>query len=390
MDTGLLWFFLFLALAIGWGLGFYSRPKTKAEEELFQNNNIKHRLQLFFDSYDDEAIDHFVQSLEVTPETLGLHISIGKHFRTQGEVEKAILIHQNLMAHPELDRRLSDPVVYELAKDYKAAGLFDRAEALLEQLKSSKDFSYKSRMLLLDIYEREKDWQEALDVACEIDLKRHPDVALRAAYHSCEIAEDKSALGELRLARQHLKKALSLSKSCVKAHIELAKLDIDQDNFGAAITHLKQVAENSPENISLTLPLLLECTRATSSYIQHRDYLKRLYRSTGQVVVMLAIVDSLIAENKQSEALEMLEEGLSKAQSLEVLSELLDKKNSLEEGLSPGLLGVIKDVVHKAQLSKSLFHCVQCGFSGNQMYWMCPSCKSWQSVHPAVEYIKQD
>ena len=57
----------------------------------------KHRLQLFFDSYTDESLDRFIESLEVKPDTVALHISIGKHFRKQGEVEKAILIHQNLI-----------------------------------------------------------------------------------------------------------------------------------------------------------------------------------------------------------------------------------------------------------------------------------------------------
>lgn len=86
----------------------------------------------------------------------------------------------------------------------------------------------------------------------------------------------------------------------------------------------------------------------------------------------------------------MLENGLANAQSLQVLGVLLEKKNALSQELSSDLLGVIKEVVLKAEKLNNDYQCTQCGFSGNQMHWMCPSCKTWQAIHPAVEYIKQD
>ena len=389
MDTILLWFFLFLTLAIGWLLGFYSRPSVKVEEASSDSSpNIKHRLQLFFDSYDDASIDKFVQSLEVTPETVALHISIGKHFRTQGEVEKAILIHQNLMAHPELDQSASEPVIYELAKDYRAAGLYDRAEALLEQLKSSRAFSFKSLTLLLDIFEREKDWQNALDVASGMDLKRNPDIALSAAYYCCEIAEEKANSGEVYEARKMLKKALRLSKNCVRAHLELAKMEMESEGYRAAISHLKQVAENSPENLSLALPLLLECTQLTNTFDQYRKYLNRLYDSTAQVAVMLALVDSWLIEGNKEEAFSFLENELAKTPSMKVLGELLERKENALQETSPEVLEVIKVVISKAQKESEQFICSHCGFTGKQMHWMCPSCKQWQAIRPTVEYLK--
>ena len=389
MDTGLLWLFLFLALALGWFLGFSSKPKSRPEDSVAEpSKNIKHRLQLFFDSYDDASIDNFVQSLEVTPETVSLHISIGKYFRTQGEVEKAILIHQNLMAHPELDQVASEPIIYELAKDYKAAGLYDRAEALLEQLKGSKAYSFKSHTLLLEIFEREKDWQNALAVAMNMDLKRNLDIALSAAYYCCELADESLQSGDMFNAGRQFKRALSLSKSCVRAHLELAKIEMANSNYRAAISHLKQIAENTPESLSLALPLLLECTIETDSFELYRKYLFKLYTATAQVSVMLAIVDSWLAEGKADLAYSFLEQELVRVPSLTVLRELLERKDDALQGLSPELLVAVKDIIAKAQQAGDQFQCGHCGFSGRQMHWMCPSCKKWQAIRPAVEYVK--
>ena len=69
-------------------------------------NPFKDRLQFLFTNYSDQAVENFVQSLAVNKETVGLHLSIGAHFRHKGETDRAILIHQNLLARPELPAAL--------------------------------------------------------------------------------------------------------------------------------------------------------------------------------------------------------------------------------------------------------------------------------------------
>lgn len=108
---------LLLAIAIGWLLG--RNPQAFKKIQSAERPLNKHPLQLLFDSYNDEALDEFIHSLEVKPETLNLHLSIGKHFRQEGEVDKAILVHQNLLAHPQLSTKNSAPIIYELAKTIK-------------------------------------------------------------------------------------------------------------------------------------------------------------------------------------------------------------------------------------------------------------------------------
>ncbi|WP_156494768.1 tetratricopeptide repeat protein, partial [Oleiphilus sp. HI0128] len=244
METAQLWVFLFLALSLGWLLGYSAKQKRSPTSEPSQTKvGEKHRLQLLFDSYSDDAIDRLINSLEVSEETLQTHISIGTHFRKQGEVEKAILIHQNLMAHPEISNEASDAVIFELAKDYKAAGLFDRAESLLLQLTQSKRYSYRSQVLLLDICEREKDWSGALVIAKEIDLRRHPEIKIRLSQYYCELAEEKLKSNQQREAINLFKQALGVNKLCVRALLGQAALAQQDERYGEAIRFLKQVAE---------------------------------------------------------------------------------------------------------------------------------------------------
>ncbi len=386
METGLIWLFLFLALAIGWVLGLLSKSKSEASVLKYEApKEFKHRLQLLFDSYNDESLDQFIQSLEVSPETVAIHISIGKHFRTQGEVEKAILIHQNLMAHPELSEQASAPVIYELSKDYKVAGLFDRAESLLKQLSGIREYQLKSRKLLLEIYEQEKEWQNAIDTGLQMELRKHPELSLKVAYYCCELAQEQLSTNDVLAARQQLKKALSVNKYCIKAYMMLAELDMGQGDYRQAIVQLKRVAEYSPENISLILPLLLSCTQATDSYERYRDYLQLLLHETGQVNILLAIVESLRCEGRDAEALTYLKDRTVNAPSLTALYELLSHREPDDE-LSLDVISVITRVIEKMSQERVAYQCGQCGFSGSSLHWQCPSCKTWQSVKPCVEY----
>ena len=387
MESGALLLLLVVALAIGWGLGFSSRiARRQNESESDSGPAVKHRLQLLFDSYSDDALDRFIHSLEVNPETLALHISIGKHFRTEGEVEKAILIHQNLMSHPELPKIQLDPVVYELAKDYKVAGLFDRAESLLTQLLDSKVFGSKSRKLLLDIFELEKDWEQALAVGSEIDFKKHPDVKRRVAQYLCEISEQKALSGELIEARRCLEKALSVDKSCARAHLETARMLIDQSRYKEAIQQLKSFVDVAPEFFVLVQPLLLTCTEATDSFDRYISYLKSLYQSTKQVNLILALVDAYIKQGRLPQAYEYLESEARAQPSLTLVEALLETRKAQSSLPSDSVWLALTEVIEKIRKERPEYCCANCGFTGRQLHWMCPSCKSWETVRPYVEY----
>jgi len=386
MENGFFFVLFLLALAIGWAFGYFSKPKHKKNlEQHLPSDGMKQRLQLFFDSYSDESIDRFIHSLEVTAETLSLHISIGKHFRTQGEVEKAILVHQNLMAHPEISSKASESIIYELAKDYKAAGLFDRAQALLQQLKGSKQFAVKSLKLLLDIHEIEKDWVAALDEGNRIDVKKHKDIALRVAQYYCELAEQYVSKGLFREAILSYRQALSTFKECYRAHYGLALIAVKNQEYADALQQLKLLISMSPAHIAVVLPLLLKVTKATNSFEQHQDYLQRLLQETGQIPVMLAIVESMLEEGVQDKAASFLFDHLNQSPSLSGLDRLF-KIDALVQYSAEDILALVTRVLDEINLVQESYKCFSCGFTSSQLHWLCPSCKSWQSNKPVIEY----
>ena len=68
---------------------------------------------------------------EVDKDTVETHFALGNLFRKRGEVDRAIRIHQNLIARENLTDEHRSQALLALAEDYMRAGLLDRAEDLV-------------------------------------------------------------------------------------------------------------------------------------------------------------------------------------------------------------------------------------------------------------------
>src|ERR1700730_10561645 len=82
----------------------------------------------------DRALDMFLKLMEANADTIETHFSLGSLYRRRGEVERAIRIHQNLLARESLAPEHREQALLALAQDYLRAGLLDRAEVLFQQV----------------------------------------------------------------------------------------------------------------------------------------------------------------------------------------------------------------------------------------------------------------
>ena len=248
MDIVFQWLLLTVAVAAGWFAGRLGNTSRRSQKVIADEDSVRDRLQFLFTNYSDQAVENFVQSLAVNRDTVSLHLSIGAHFRHKGETDRAILIHQNLLARPELPARFSPQVTFELALDYLNAGLLDRAEALLHELMGDREYGRKSSLQLIELYQQEKEWGKAAQVAQTLTHGQTDPVVLKMlAYITCEIAEEAfrkdDRWGVQKLARE----ALEFDRSCVRATFILMKLQIRQGNFREAANQSFKVFDQNPE-----------------------------------------------------------------------------------------------------------------------------------------------
>ena len=134
-DNGLLYGFIVVAISIGWWLG--RRDRTSASEapapEYYQGLNY------LLNEESDRTVSSFVDNLEVNTDTLETHLALGGLLRRRGEVDKAVLVHENILSQAKLCKSDMQNVQLELARDYMLAGLLDRAETLCVSLNQEPD-----------------------------------------------------------------------------------------------------------------------------------------------------------------------------------------------------------------------------------------------------------
>ena len=59
-------------------------------------------LNFLLNEQTDQALEHFLEMVRVDDKTIETHFALGSLFRRRGEVDRAIRIHQNIIARPDL------------------------------------------------------------------------------------------------------------------------------------------------------------------------------------------------------------------------------------------------------------------------------------------------
>ncbi len=224
-------------------------------------------LNFLLNEQPDKAIESFIEVVKVDPQTIDLHFALGNLFRRQGEIDRAIRMHQNLLDRPDLPPDKRETAVFELAQDFHRAGLLDRAEDLFTKLDGSA-FEHQALGSLLQIYEQEKDWPKAISATRRMEtLAKRPYFKEIAHYH-CELAQGSLLRSQADEGRRYIDQALAEYKLCTRATMLLGDLEAQQGNDAAAIASWQRIESQNPAFLGLVADRLADAYRRTGDIAQ--------------------------------------------------------------------------------------------------------------------------
>jgi lipopolysaccharide biosynthesis regulator YciM len=387
-STFLLAGLLFLAAALGYFFavsGGEEDDDAPAPSSRLNADYIK-GLNYLLNEQADQALEVFMRMVEVDDETLETHFALGSLFRRRGEVDRAIRVHQNIIARPNLSDMHREHALVSLAEDYLSAGLFDRAETLFIELRASDELRVKALQKLVRIYEVTQDWEPAIEAYRELEkLVPEPDSASRIAHYYCEMAEHAVMDRDFTRTRELLKKAGSDRSGTVRARLALASLSQETGDHKAAIKIFGQVMDDEPRLVGEIVPRLAESCRAIDDQEQLSKILRAL-RSRGaevsRTIALAVIYDQHIVNTEALESLRdylLADPILSNLIATEQLKQL--QPAELQEWLqrTRAGLGRLFPAGHR-------YRCTECGYLSSQLLWQCPSCRSWETVSPAAQF----
>ncbi|MEH6567354.1 MAG: lipopolysaccharide assembly protein LapB [Halopseudomonas sp.] len=377
------------ALAIGWFLG--RREAIKVGFMLQPHGSAIDRqyfigLNYLLNEQPDEAIETFIRALEVNPETVETHIAIGKLFCQRGDVERAIKVHQNLLARPNLTAEQADRVQLELARDYLVVGMHSRAERLLEELgRSSSSLRGEALGDLVTVYEQQREWAEAVEVGLRL-LRERPAFAVVLAHYYCEQAEDALQSRDINLAQRHLQAALKIDTGSTRALLTLAELEERQGHTRAVLKLLQRIAIESPDFVPQILPLAKRC--ADNGDLDLAAYLDKVLERPEPPMLQTVLARSEELQRHEGDVsaqrflLTWVQQQPSIGGTLALVKLQMRDVGQMEEGH----MGVIRQLLESLQQQRPQYRCESCGFAGQKLYWQCPTCHGWSSIRPLKGY----
>jgi len=378
-----IWLFLLIlsAILIGWLLGRW---------QPFKKNNVPHA-DFFSEKYasglnyllsddSDNAIKIFTDLIDVNKETIGIHIALGKLFRSKGEVDRAIKIHQNLLARPNLTRRQRHMAIAELASDYLKAGLLDRAEKLYREMIELNADTKQAYHRLLDLYISEKSWEEAVECAQVLYKMGEPEANVMYSQCLCEIASNAVDSGNNRLAHTSLDRALEVDAGCVRAALILIRLHLKTDNTATAKGIFQRLIQRSPEYMPLYIEPAHQIYPGNENLV-YQEFLQNQYQQHPSTRLAIALLEHYTRNNEIDKARQLLSDILHKSPSFEAFEFALRFLKS-----NPDQLGetweTLATFLKTLQDKKTEYICSRCGYESHSIQWLCPSCRNWASMKP--------
>jgi lipopolysaccharide assembly protein B len=381
MDYELWWL---LGIPVFFGLGWIAaRVDIKhliSESRTLPRGYFK-GLNFLLNDQPDKAIDAFIEIVKHDPETADMHFALGNLFRRRGEIERAIRVHQNLLSRPDLPQEQQAHAQYELGMDYLKAGLLDRAEETFNKLLDTQ-YAAQARRALLEIFQREKEWERAIESAQGLQESGAGARQKEIAQFYCELAQDALVKMNSDEAMALLDKAVQADRNNVRATMLIGDAQLAKGDIEGALVTWRRVEQQSVPHVALVAQRLMDGYRAVGRP-QEGVNLLRSYLADASSIDLLEVVFKAVIELDGVEAARALvSEELRRNPTLLGLDKLLEARLMDAPAHVWEELSMVKNLVQRYTQKLARYQCSHCGFKARQFYWQCPGCSRWETYPP--------
>ncbi|MBV7536065.1 lipopolysaccharide assembly protein LapB [Duganella sp. sic0402] len=338
-------------------------------------------LNFLLNDQQDKAVDAFIDIVRLDPESADMHFALGNLFRRRGETERAIRIHQNLLARPDLPQDQKDHAKYELGMDYLKAGLLDRAEETFNTLLNG-SYSAQARRALLEIFQREKEWPRAIEAAIGLQESGAGSRQKQIAQFYCELAQDALVHLHPEQALELLDKSLQADRVNVRATMLTGDAQLAQGDVEAALLTWRRVEQISVPHVALVAQRLMEGYRKVGRPQEGLNLLKSYLEQASSIDLIEVVYKAVLELDGVDAAKQLVSNELRRTPTLLGLDKLLEARlvdappNLVTE------LSMVKNLVHGYTQKLARYQCSHCGFKSRQFYWQCPGCSRWETYPP--------
>ena len=218
-------------------------------------------LNFLLNEQPDKAIESFIEVVKVDPQTIDLHFALGSLFRRQGEIDRAIRMHQNLLDRPDLPADRRETATFELAQDFHRAGLLDRAEELFTKLDGTPYEHAALGFLHLDLRDREGLAEGDRGHAAHGGGRQARRTSRRSRTTTASSRRPRWSSPTSTAARTEIDLALAEYRACARATMLAGDVEAQQGDPAEAIDAWQRIESQNPAFLSLVAERVADAYR---------------------------------------------------------------------------------------------------------------------------------
>ncbi len=376
------WWLVPLAGIVGWCIG-YDKIRHAVTGKLSSRKTTD--LAALLPGHDDRVerdpeLDALLRQYPVDDESFDIYRTLGDAFRRRGEYSRAIGVHEHLLSSGTLGEMRRQEAILELSRDYAGAGLLDRVEALLVPLVNDFPEQQNARAHLLRLYEKQQDWQSAIELASGSQALPEEDRNALVAQYCCEIAALRELEDNLEESERWLKNALKHEPSCSRALLMLGRQSIELKQYQEALRYFNEIELHHPElapEIAESVFFALQENGDSESMQKHIDYVRARQNSYSVIKLAREAISRLEGEKSASE---FFIEQIARRPSLKGLRDWAERELETTKPRDKDKVAAMVEMLRHVVEEKPVYRCDRCGYRCKQIQWRCPGCENWNSV----------
>ena len=387
MDTVVWWWVIPVCMlpvffAMGW---FAARVDMRAV--LKQAKTVPTDFYAGVDALVDKNTDVAVRAFgdvlakqEDPQEAYELAVSMGKLYRNRGENDKAIALHQKLLDSPDLLGEKRQRVLYELGQDFQNAGLVDRAEHIFQGLKEG-NAGTLAREVLLNIYQQDRDWQKAIEVAQELSHDAQT-YQFEIAQFYCELAQTALFRSQFAEAQSNINHALNYNRKCTRANMLRGDVAMAEQRYQDAIDAYAAIEQQNHAYLSMVGEKLFDAYQALDQAEQGLNVLIGYIRTFPQLDLIDVIYEKALVLRGEEAAAALTADLVRIQPDLRGAYRLLGMQLSTLDPTWRADADMMRGIVGRYARKALMYRCRHCHFKSQVFFWHCPACNKWETFTP--------
>lgn len=375
---------LFLLLPIAFYSGWHAarkRYKGRQEKRSEISESFVRGINYLLSEEPDKALDVFLNYPEIDEYTANTFLLLGNLFRNRGEINRALRIHQNLVARSDLSKPQRLAAMLALGEDFFSAGMLDRAESVFTELLKDDPKHADACEPLRNIYEQLHEWDKAIEIAQCAQQRSKADRSRLIAHYYCELATQELQKQNLFRAEETIKKAAKACPSSARVLVLKGDLAYARGQRDEALEVYQQAIKQDTRLLGMLFNQLINNFHQPLELERLFSFVQQTFAKTQDAKLFGYLLQLAYKLGKLKELRSQVAEHLTKgkptlntlAQSTQVLSSLWQEDGTCE-------IAQVQTALQRLAASQPDFQCSHCGYKMHGYLWRCPACHQWDTV----------